>query len=140
MKYFVKKLMLLVMISSLFVGVFAISAKTDAKNTYWLSGVSKAADGSMRMYYKGNTIVLKGKVRKSVSRNKIYDVPEKKCSYSLKVASNCKVTYVEAENNQTMTYKKWAKNNGYKNGDEVTCIEATLKVEGKKIVRIYFSA
>ena len=140
MKYFVKKLMLLVMISSLFVGVFAISVKTDAKNTYWLSGVSKAADGSMRMYYKGNTIVLKGKVRKSVSRNKIYDVPEKKCSYSLKVASNCKVIYVEAENNQTMTYKKWAKNNGYKNGDEVTCIEATLKVEGKKIVRIYFSA
>ena len=140
MKYFVKKLMLLVMISSLFVGVCAISVKTDAKNMYWLSGVSKAADGSMRMYYKGNTIVLKGKVRKSVSRNKIYDVPEKKCSYLLKVASNCKVTYVEAENNQTMTYKKWAKNNGYKNGDEVTCIEATLKVEGKKIVRIYFSA
>lgn len=140
MKDFVKKLMLWVTIASLFVGVFAISTKTNAKNTYWLSGVSKAAGGKMKMYYKGNTIVLKGKVRKSVSRSKIYDVSEKKCSCSLKVAKNCKVILVEADNNQTMTYKKWAKNLGYKNGDEVTCIEATLKVEGKKIVRIYFSA
>lgn len=140
MKNFVKKLLILVTVSSLVVGAFAIPVKADAKNTYWLSGVSKAAGGHMNMYYKGNTIVLKGKFRKSASRNKIYDVAEKKYSYSLKVADNCKVTFVEAENNETITYKKWAKNSGYKNGDKISCIEATLKVEGKKIVKIFFSA
>ncbi len=109
------------------------------KDTYWLSGVSKAAGGHMNMYYKGNTIIIKGKVRKAASKNKVFDAAEKKGIYILKVAKSCKVTYVEAKNNQTMTYKKWAKNNGYKKGDKVNCIEATFKVEGNKIMRIYFS-
>lgn len=136
----VKKIMVFVTVYSLFFGVFAISGQAGAKNAYWLSGVSKAAGGQMNMYYKGNTIVLKGKIKKSASWEKVYDAAEKKCSYSLKIADNCKVTLVEAENNQTMAYKKWAKGNGYKKGDKVNCIEATFKVEGKKIVRIYFSA
>lgn len=135
-----KKMMATLIVFSLLAGVLSIPTQAEAKDTYWLMGVSKAAGGYMKMYYKGNKIELKGKVKKSNSKNKLYDAPDKKCSYTLKVADNCKVTLVEAENNQTMSYKKWAKNIGYKKGDAVSCIEADFKVEGKKITRIWFSA
>lgn len=135
-----RKLIVAFIIMSLVMGALAVPAQLEAKSQYWLMGVSKAAGGNMKMYYKGNTIWLKGKLRKSTSRIKLFDVAEKKCTYKLKVAGNCKVTLVEAENNQTMSYKKWVKNNGLKKGDEVSCIEADFKVVGKKITRIYFSA
>lgn len=140
MKNAAKKMMVMVVVFSLLAGVLSIPKQAEAKDTYWLMGISKAAGGYMKMYYKGNKIELKGKVRKSNSKNKLYDAADKKCSYTLKVADNCKVTLVEAENNQTMSYKKWAKNNGYKKGDAVSCIEANFKVEGKKITKILFSA
>lgn len=140
MKNMKKKILSVVMVFSLLAGVLSMPVQAGAKDTYWLMGISKAAGGYMKMYYKGNKIALKGKVRKADSQDKLYDAKDKKASYNLKVADNCKVTLVEAENNQTMTYKKWAKNNGYKKGDPVSCIEADIKVEGKKITRIYFGA
>ncbi len=140
MKKITKKSVALLLTFALLSGALSLPARAETKNSYWLAGLSRAAGGRMRMYYKGNTIVLKGKVRRSTSRNKLYNVPEKKSSYTLKVAGSCKVTLVEAENNQTMTYKKWAKNNKYKKGAEVSCIEASFKVEGGKIKKIFFSA
>lgn len=135
-----KKMLAAVIAFGLLVGTISMQVQADAKTVYWLSGVSKAADGHTRMYYKGNTIVLKGKARKSASRDKVYDAAEKKCSYSLRVAGNCKVIFIEAENKETVPYKTWAKGNGYKNGDEFLYICVTLKVEDKKITKIYFSS
>ncbi len=140
MKNIKKKILSVVMVFSLLAGVLSMPAQAGAKDTYWLVGVSKAAGGYMKMYYKGNKIALKGKVKKAASQDKIDDVKDKKVSYNLKVADNCKVTFVEAENTYTMTYKKWAKDNRYKKGDPVSCIAADIKVEGKKITRIYFGA
>lgn len=140
MKYLEKKAITAAIVCSLLIGVLSISVCSDAKSTYWLSGVSELADGHMKMYYKGSTITLKGKIKKSASRKNVYDATEKKYSCSLKVANNCKVTLVEADNNQTMTYKKWAKGNNYKKGAKVSFIEATFKIDGGKITRIYFSA
>lgn len=140
MKNAAKKIMMVVVVLSLLAGVLSMPAQADAKDTYWMMGVSKAAGGDMKMYYKGDKIVLKGKMKKSTSKNKLYDAKDKKCSCTLKVADNCKVTFVEAENVQTITYKKWVKDIGYKKGDAVSCIEADFKVVGKKITRILFSA
>ena len=140
MKSLGKKLLIMVTVFGLLIGSMSIPVKADAKNSYWLSGVSKVAGGNMKMYYKGNTISITGKVKKAASQEKVYDAAEKKCSYSLKVAPKCKVVLVEAGNVQIITYKKWAKENGYQPGDAVRCIEGTLNVKGKKIVRIQFSA
>lgn len=109
-------------------------------SSYWLQGGSKAAGGNMRMYYKGNKIELKGKTSKAASRSKLNDASEKKKSYNLQVADDCKVFLVEFENTQTQTYKEWVKANKYKNGDEVSCIQAVFEIKDGKIRRIFFSA
>lgn len=140
MKALGKKFAIIVSVSALLLGAVSMPQKADAKNTYWLSGISKDAGGNMKMYYKGNAISIKGKARKAATQKKVYDAAEKQYSLSLKVAPNCKVIFVEAENVQTIPYKNWAKNNGYQTGDTVPYIEATLKVVGKKIVKISFSA
>ena len=140
MRHMVKKIVMVMMVFSLLAGVLSMPIRSEAKSTYWLVGVSRPAGGNLRMYYKGNTIILKGKAKKSASRDTVYDAAEKKCSCTLKAAGNCKVTFVEADNNRTVTYKKWAKDMGYKKGAEVSFIEATFKVSGGKITRIYFSA
>ena len=46
----------------------------------------------------------------------------------------------EAENIQTVQFKQWADDAGYKKGDKVFFISAALKVEGKKVTKIIFSA
>lgn len=72
-------------------GVFAISGQAGAKNAYWLSGVSKAAGGQMNMYYKGNTIVLKGKIKKSASWEKVYDAAEKNYAIAVQMVKGISV-------------------------------------------------
>lgn len=140
MKNIMKKTTAVLMTFALLASVLSIPGRAEAKSSFWLSGVSRVAGGNMRMYYKGNTIVLKGKIRRSAARNKLANAPEKKCSYTLKVAGSCKVTLIEAQNNQTTTYKKWAKDKKWKKGTEVSCIAASFQVEGGKIKRIFFSA
>lgn len=143
MKNFIKKLIVLITTFSLLTAILIAPTKASAKNTYWLTGVSKAAGGTVRMYYSGNTIKLQGKIKKAASENKVYDAVEKKSSYKLKIKDNCKITFIESENTQTITYGQWRKNNGYKDNNEISLlafISVTLKVEGKKIKRIYFSA
>lgn len=142
MKISGKKFAIMVTLFALLLGTMYMPLKAEAKNSYWLSGVSKAAGGAMKMYYKGNTntISVKGKVRKSTSPKKVYEAAEKEYSCSLKVAANCKVVLVEAENVQTTSYQKWVKDNGYQAGDKIRFIAVTLKVQGKKIVKISFSA
>lgn len=147
MKNFVKKLVVLITTFSLLAVMSIIPVQAGAKSTYWLTGISKQAGGNMRMYYKVNTITLQGKIRRSDSIDTVSDAAEKKSSYKLKVAKNCKVHLIEAENDQVITYGQWAKNDGYKDtadkkgkGKEATFISATFKVKGKKIVEISFSA
>lgn len=114
--------------------------KIKQKGSYWLQGVSKSAGGNMHMYYNGNKIKLKGKTSTATSRNKLSDAPEKEKSYNLQVANDCKIFLVEFENTQTQTYKKWVKQNKYKKGDEVSCIQAVFEIKDGKIRRIFFSA
>lgn len=140
MKISAKKLLIMVTAFCLLLNTVSVPSRAAAKNSYWLYGVSKAAGGNMKMYYEGNSISIKGKVRKAASEKKVYDAAEKNRSYSLKVAANCKVVLVEADNVQTTAYKKWAKENGYQKGDMILFLGGTLEVTGKKIVKIIFSA
>ncbi len=140
MKTYKKNLIIIAVIFSLLAGITAGTAQAYAKSSYWLYGVSVKAGGRADMYYNGNKITLKGKIRKSASQKKLYDTEEKKGKYTLKVASNCKVVLEEAENIQTIQFKQWAADAGYKKGDKVTFISAAVKVEGKKVTKIIFSA
>lgn len=135
-----KSLIIIAVIFSLLAGITASTAQTYAKSSYWLYGVSAGAGGGADIYYNGNKITLKGKTRKSASMKKLYDAEEKKGKYTLKVASNCKVVMEEADNTQTSGFKQWVSDRGYKKGDKVAFISATIKVEGKKVTRIIFSA
>lgn len=140
MKISKKSLIIIAVIFSLLAGAAFGTGQVYAKSSYWLYGVSVKAGGRADMYYNGNKITLKGGIRKSASQNKLYDTEEKKGKYTLKVASKCKVVMDEAENIQTVQFKQWADDAGYKKGDKVFFISADLKVEGKKVTKIIFSA
>ncbi|MCI9080302.1 MAG: hypothetical protein HFH68_15580 [Lachnospiraceae bacterium] len=140
MRTFNKRLLVIVVIFSILAGITAGTVQTYAKSSYWIYGISVKAGGSMDMYYNENKIVLKGKARKALSEKDVYYAEEKKGKYTLKAASNCKVVMEEAGNTQTVKFKKWAGDAGYKKGDKVTFISALLKVEGKKVTKIIFSA
>lgn len=59
MKQFTKSLTAFAIICTMLFGVLSAPAQAAAKKTYWLSGVSKLADGYMRMYFKNeNTIII----------------------------------------------------------------------------------
>lgn len=141
MKQITKQLTALAVVCIMIFYAFAVPVQADAKNTYWLSGISKMADGSMRMYYKNkNTIVIKGKQKKASTQSRLEDAAEKKGTYSLKAAANCKVIQIEAEKNEVFDYAEWVENMEFQNGDEIPFICASCKVKNKKIVKIYFSA
>lgn len=141
MKKAAKQFMVLAVIAGIMVSTFAMTVRAGSKSSYWLTGISKAADGNLQMYYKSDTVIqLKGKARKAGARNKVYDAKEKKYSAALKVADSCKVILQEAENEQVMPYDEWTESREYKKGSEITFISATVKVRNHKIVRIYFSA
>lgn len=121
------------------VTICSVSVKAEAKDRFWLSGISKPAGGSMTMYYKGNALLLKGEISVADSRKKAkYILDKPSCQY--RIAKKCKVFLYEAENVTSYPYKKWVKIHGYKKNDKITFISADLKVEGKKITRIEFSA
>lgn len=136
MKSFIKKLTVFATTLSLLAATLVLPIQASAKNTYWLAGISKGAGGNMRMFCTENTITVKGKIKKSASPKKLDDVAEKKLSYKLKVAKNCTVHFFEAENEEIITYKQWAK----KESKEVGFISSVLKVKNNKVVRIGFSA
>lgn len=140
MKKPLKNIIAAAIVFCMMVNVLAVSVLADTKSSYWLTGISKAAGGQMKMYYKEDTLVLKGKFKRSSSRDKLQDAEEKKRSYSLKIADNCKVTFTEADNVQTISCKEWIESRGYKKGDEVSFISVELKIKNKKITRINFSA
>lgn len=140
MKTYKKSFIILAIIFSIFTGITAGTVQAYAKSSYWIYGVSVKAGGSMDMYYNGNKITIKGKSGKASSEKKVYDADKKKCHYKLRVAGNCKVVLSEAENIQTIKFKKWASGAGYKKGDKITFISAALKVKGGKITKITFSA
>lgn len=109
MKNLGKKAVIAAAVFGLLSGTVPTPPTAAAKDSYWLYGISKAAGGKMTMYYKGNIISIKGKIRKAASRKKVGDAVERACSYSLKVADNCKVDSLETTSVQTVTYKKWKK-------------------------------
>ena len=45
----------------------------------------------MNMYYKGNTIVLKGKIKKSASWEKVYDAAEKNYAIAVQMVKGISV-------------------------------------------------
>ena len=45
----------------------------------------------MNMYYKGNTIVLKGKIKKSASQEKVYDAAEKNYAIAVQMVKGISV-------------------------------------------------
>ncbi len=140
MKTLKKNFIIMAVILSMVTGAAAMPAKTYAKESYYFYGVSEAGDGSMEMYFNENKITLDGSFRKSPSKKKVYDADEKKRTVNLKIAKNCKIINDEAGNLQTIQFKKWVKDNGYKSGDEITFISAFIKVVNKKIASITFSA
>lgn len=140
MKISKKGFIALAVVLSILAGITAITAQPQAKGGYWLNGISKEAGGGMALYYKGGKFVLKGKIRKASSEKAVYSVKAKKGSYKLKIANNCRVILDEAGNRQVVSFKNWIKDNEYKDGDKISFISATLKVENKKVTRICFSA
>lgn len=141
MKHLMKQITAAVIICIVICSVLALPVQAGTKNTYWMSGVSRAAEGSTELKLKNkNTIIFSGNIRKYSGRNAADDAEEIEGSYSLKVAGRCKVVLVEADNNQTWSYSKWLREFGYKKGDEISYISTEIKVKNNKIIRIYFSA
>lgn len=140
MRNITKKWMIAVVVVSMVLGMYSVSSKTEAKGKYWLSGVSKPAGGTMRMYYKGNAVLIRGKVAIADIATRKSKALLQKSSYKYQVAKKCKVYLYEADNVTSYSYKKWAKMRGYKRNDEISFIWVSLKVEGKKITRIEFSS
>lgn len=121
-------------------------APAKGKNTYWLMGTSKSSKetgGQLRMYYqKKDSILLKGKAKKSASRNQIDAAKPKKIKAKLKIADTCKITFADEDENVTGYYKDWITNGGggdYKEGDEMCFTTVNIKVRNKKVVKIIFS-
>lgn len=140
MKTFRKNFIIAAVIFSMLAGVTAFPAKTYAKGNYCFYGVSKAGGGNMEMYFNGSKITLDGKVRKASSEKKVYHAKEKDGPYKLKISRSCKIVNDEAGNVQTIPFKDWVKDNGYKSGDEIKFISAVIRVFNKKIESITFSA
>lgn len=116
-------------------------AQAKEKNVYWLTGVSKPADGQLEMYFQKDSLLLKGKAKKSASEKNLYNAKSKKINETLKIADNCKISFVEAEETATSSYKDWLKVScEYKEGDPMSFICVVLKVKNHKIVKIIFSA
>lgn len=134
------QLLSVTLMALLFAVLISIPVSAKSKTTCWITGISKMADGQMQMYYKGDSIQIKGKARKSASEETVYDAPLKKYSRAFKIADNCSVILQEAENDQTVPYEEWLKNQALENGDEISFISAKIRVKNNKIIKIYFSA
>ncbi len=139
MKKFAKQLLLAAMVCSLALG---LATQVQAKSSsYWITGISKGAGGQLQMYYQDGSILLKGKAKKSATQSTLQNTKPKKIQKAFKVADNCKIVFVEAEETATSAYKDWLKVScEYKEGDEMSFISVDIKVKDKKIVKIIFSA
>lgn len=136
----IKQIVLAAIIFSITIGV-PTQVQAKEKNSYWLTGVSKEADGQLQMYYQKDSILLKGKAKKSESKDQLEDTKLKKIQDTLKVANTCKVVFIEADETTTCAYQDWVKDSrDYKEGDRISFISASIKVKNKKIVKIIFSA
>lgn len=135
-----KKIIALAVVLSILAGITVMPAYSYAKGSYWLNGISKEAGGGMSLHYKGGKFILKGRIRKASSEKEVYNVKDKKGQYKLKIADNCRIINNEADNEQVISFKNWVKDNEYKDGDKISFISATFKVENKKVTRICFSA
>jgi len=142
----VKLIALAVIVFSIAMGLLTpVLAK--GKSTYWLMGTwksSKETGGPLRMYYqKKDSVLLKGKAKKSASRNQMDDTKPKKIEVALKIADTCKIAFVEEDGSITSGYyKDWIRNGGggdYKEGDSMCFTTVSIKVKNKKIVKIIFS-
>ena len=69
--------------------------------------------GQLRMYYQEkDSVLLKGKVKKSASRNQIDAAKPKKIKVKLKIADTCKITFADEDEKVTGYYKDWITNGG----------------------------
>lgn len=140
MRKSIRLFLLTAMIFSITMGLFT-PLQAKGKNNYWLTGISKDAGGQLQMLYQKDSILLKGKAKKSVSKNHLNDVKSKKIQKTLKVADTCKISFVEAEETSPSDYKDWVKVScSYKEGDCMSFIAVEIKVKNNKIVKIIFSA
>lgn len=140
MKKIMKPLLLTAFVFCICLGLFT-QADAKPKNSYWLTGISKPADGHLEMYFQKDAILLKGKAKKSASEKNLYKAKPKKIQETLKIADNCKISFIEADETATSSYKDWLKVScEYKEGDSMSFISVTLKVKDKKITKIIFSA
>ena len=140
MKNITKKWMITVIVFSMVLCVCCVSTNAEAKSKYWLEGVSKPAGGTMTMYYKGNTVLLKGKINIADIKTRKATAILEKSSHTFQIAKKCKVFFYEADKVTSSPYKKWIKTCGYKKNDKISFVSVSLRVEGKKITRIEFSS
>lgn len=95
----------------------------------------------MDVLSKKDSILLKGRAKKSASRNQIDAAKPKKIKAKLKIADTCKITFADEDENVTGYYKDWITNGGggdYKEDDEMCFTTVNIKVRNKKIVKIIF--
>lgn len=135
-----KGIIALAVVLSIMAGIAAMPVYSYARGGYWLNGISKEAGGGMALHYKEGRFILKGRIKKASSEKEVYKVKDKKSQYKLKIADNCRIILDEADNEQIVSFKNWIKDNEYKDGDKISFISATFKVENKKVTRICFSA
>ena len=138
MKKIAKRMLTVVMMCALLCSSIAIATRAEAKSTYWISGLSKNAGGHSEMYFKGKKIVITGKLKVGKNVETLWYQKEKKATYTLSVADNCKVSHIEADNVDIIKFSVWKKN--LKNCKRIPYIQADLKVVNNKLVRISFSA
>lgn len=111
---------------------------TEEKNSYWLTGVSD--DNQLQMYYRKDAIELKGKVKKSAYRDQLGNANLQKIQDTLEIAGNCTITFVDENETITSAYKEWVRIScEYEEGDEMSFIFVSVKVQDHKIVKIVFS-
>lgn len=106
--------------------------RVEAEDGYWLYS------GSSKMYYKGNSIQVKGEVYKCDVWEDLLEgkeIVEKNCNYKFKVAKKCKVRVNDNDGDRKISYKKWGKR--YKKGDKISCQGFGVRIEGNKVKEIF---
>lgn len=92
------------------------------------------------MYYRKDAIELKGKVKKSAYRDQLGNANLQKIQDTLEIAGNCTITFVDENETITSAYKEWVRIScEYEEGDEMSFIFVSVKVQDHKIVKIVFS-
>ena len=143
MRKFMKKIVCAVCALGIAAGVL-VPVQAKEKSSFWLSGTSFDVEGGrLGIYYeKEDAILLKGRVKKSVSKNRLNQADERKIKSVISISDTCRIVFEEEDGSMTAgLYKEWIKDGGggdYQEGDRMGFCTVLIKVKNNKAVKIIF--